>query len=339
MGFLDMRAEIGDLEGGFARASDSLVMILTCPECATGYFVDDGQMRPEGRAVRCAACGARWTAHADPSEQPLHLVSSDEGAAPAARAAADASPDGEVRLTGDDLPRAFRDRAEEGRRMRRAAITGAVWAGVAVVLLAGAGAAAMFRDDVVRAWPKAASAYAAVGLPVNPLGLTIEQVRAEPSLQDGHAALAVFGVIHNVTDHAVAAPPLRISLLDRQGRRVSGQIAMLANSRIPPGETRHFLTAILDPPFSAQDLQVEFAPPGSKGAPANLAAHAPLTGPAFSLRGPAATPAEEAPAEANAVAEPTAANDAATDATPPPAPEPAPPTAVAEAPPPAAHHP
>ena len=64
MGFLDIRAEIGDLEGGFARASEFGVMILTCPECATGYFVDDAQLRPGGRAVRCAACGARWTARA-----------------------------------------------------------------------------------------------------------------------------------------------------------------------------------------------------------------------------------------------------------------------------------
>ena len=60
MGFLDMRAEIGNLDTGFARASDSLVMILTCPECATGYFVEDDQIRAAGRTVRCAACGARW---------------------------------------------------------------------------------------------------------------------------------------------------------------------------------------------------------------------------------------------------------------------------------------
>jgi hypothetical protein len=63
-----------------------------------------------------------------------------------------------------------------------------------------------------------------------------------------------------VEDRAVIAPPLRISLTNAQGKRVAGQIADLANARIPAGETRHFLTAIFDPPFSAQDLQVEFAP-------------------------------------------------------------------------------
>lgn len=285
MGFLDIRAEIGDLGGGFARASDSVVMILTCPECATGYFVDDAQMRPGGRAVRCAACGARWTAY---PEGPLELVSSpEEGALAKApgEEAVEAAP-----LTADDLPRAFRARAEDEKRMRRAAVSGAVWAGAALILVAVIGAAVIFREDVVRIWPRSASAYAAVGLTVNPIGLVIEQVRAQPSLEAGHAVLAVSGVIRSVSDRAVTAPPLRISLFNAQGKRVAGQIAMLANAQIPPGQTRHFSTAIFDPPFSAQDgsLQVEFAP-DAKGtaAPAGPIKPPAPPAPSISLRGPA----------------------------------------------------
>ena len=59
---------------------------------------------------------------------------------------------------------------------------------VALVLIIALGI--IFRVDVVRLWPRTASAYAGVGLPVNSLGLVIEGVRFEPSLQDGHAALA-----------------------------------------------------------------------------------------------------------------------------------------------------
>src|ERR1700712_5101742 len=37
-------------------------MILTCPECATSYFVDDSRIAAAGRTVKCSSCGARWTA-------------------------------------------------------------------------------------------------------------------------------------------------------------------------------------------------------------------------------------------------------------------------------------
>src|SRR5258708_10894831 len=107
--FLDIRPEIGDLEVFLAQASDSLAMILTCPECATGYFVDDAQIRPGGRSVKCAACGARWIAQPD---RPLELVASSEEGAVGREAAAEAP------LTADDLPKAFRARATNQQKLR-----------------------------------------------------------------------------------------------------------------------------------------------------------------------------------------------------------------------------
>jgi predicted Zn finger-like uncharacterized protein len=256
-------------------------MILTCPECATGYFVEDAQMRAGGRKVRCANCGGRWTAH---PEGPLELVTSEEGAV-----ARDPAPEAEpAPITAEELPRVFRDRAQEERRLRQAAVTGVAWAAAAVVVIALVGTGVVFRDGVVRAWPPTASFYAAIGLPVNPTGLVIEQVRAEPSLQEGHATLAVSGVIRNVVDHSVVAPPLRISLVNAQGKRVAGQIARLDNARIPPGETRHFVTSIFDPPYSAANLQVDFAldaVAGASSAPARTPATASPASPGFTLRG------------------------------------------------------
>ena len=43
-------------------------MILTCPSCATRYNVKAGAIPPEGRTVRCAACGNKW--HAEPDDAP-----------------------------------------------------------------------------------------------------------------------------------------------------------------------------------------------------------------------------------------------------------------------------
>ena len=310
-----MRAEIGNLDGGLARASDSRFMILTCPQCATGYFVEDGQIKPDGRAVRCAHCGNRWTAH---PETPLELAAAERASAadtplePTGKPHLSPASEAVVTLTGDDLPRQFRNRADEDRRMRQAAINGAVWAAAAVAVATVVGLAVVFRETVVRAWPQTASAYAAVGLAVNPTGLVIEQVRAEPSLQEGHAALAISGEIRNVVGREVVAPPLRITLLNAQGKRVAGQIAAFGNARIPPGETRHFVTSIFDPPFSAANLQVDFAA-AAQGTMSRIASSetpAPST-PTIALRGPAGEPRPTANAAAAPAALPAYSTPAA----------------------------
>src|SRR5690606_40713655 len=96
-----------------------------------------------------------------------------------------------------------------------------IWAGMAGVLAVLIAIAVIFRVDVVRLWPRTASAYAGVGLPVNSLGLVIEGVRFERALQDGHAALAVSGMIRNIEDRPVVSPALRISLLDANGKAVA----------------------------------------------------------------------------------------------------------------------
>jgi predicted Zn finger-like uncharacterized protein len=261
-------------------------MILTCPECATGYFVEDSQIRAGGRKVRCAACGARWMARPDGA---LDLVTSEEGAIardPTADAAAGPAP-----ITAEELPRVFRDRAQEERRLRQAATAGVAWAAGAVVVIALIGIAVVFREGVVRAWPPTASFYAAIGLPVNPTGLVVEQVHFEPALHQGYATLDVSGVIRNVVDRPVIAPPLRITLFNTQGKRVAGQIAMLDNARIPPGESRHFMTSILNPPLSAASLWVDFVLDARPGAPSQTvrgpAAPVP-TPPSFTLRGASA---------------------------------------------------
>lgn len=241
-------------------------MILTCPECATRYFVPDDKVGPDGRTVKCSSCGARWTAHGEPA---LELfVDANEGAT--AREAAELEPDGQPvsALPGEELPRVFRQKADTDRRVREAVTTGVVWAGMAVALVGLVAVAIVFRVQVVQLWPGSAAAYAGVGLPVNRLGLTIESVRAEAALQDGHAALAVTGVIRNVEDKAAAAPPLRVSLINKAGKVVAVKLAAPADPLIPPGGVRHFVVTLLDPPTTASDLEVAFdldhrAPPPS----------------------------------------------------------------------------
>lgn len=294
-------------------------MILTCPECATGYFVDDAQIRPGGRTVRCAACGARWTVHKD---APLELTASDtEGALAKEPPPAELEP---APLTGDDLPKVFRERASEQQKMRQAMVAGLIWGGLAVALVLIVGALILFREAVVRAIPSTAAAYKAIGLPVNRIGLTIEGVHAEPALQDGHAALSVSMSVRNVEDHPVESPPLSIVLLNAQGKRVGGQIVRPANPRIAPGEQKFFATAILDPPLTAHDLEVTFALdavgkyPIARQVKAAASAATPALPPSPALRGEA-SPEAPPPADTAATAA-VAAPDQPKGATAPPQP-------------------
>src|SRR5689334_19085991 len=119
-------------------------MILTCPECATGYFVDDAKIGPGGRTVRCKACGAQWRAALD---SPLDLVITPEEGAVAAQPLVF----GDLALEPNaaDLPKAYRARVQGARKMREAAVAGAVWAGLAVLLTVMVGSAALFRVNVV----------------------------------------------------------------------------------------------------------------------------------------------------------------------------------------------
>lgn len=276
-------------------------MILTCPDCATRYFVPDDKVGPAGRTVKCSSCGTRWTAQAEPELElfvdPISGGIAREPGAPVAAAAEAPVSD----LPGEELPKVFRQKATTERRVREAATAGVVWAGMAVALIALVSVGVVFRGKVVDIWPSSAAAYAGVGLPVNRIGLEIdEDVRAEAALQDGHAALAVSGVIRNIEDHPVTAPPLRIVLVNKTGKVVAVKLASPADPIIPPGESRHFAVVILDPPSTAAELQVGFElSKGAKGhkMPDAKPGHAPETQ-KLALRG-AAEPAAVPPVEAH----------------------------------------
>lgn len=199
----------------------------------------------------------------------------------------------------DELPRAFRERAQTEQKVRQAAATGAIWAGMLGVLVLLIGAAVVMRQDVARLWPRTAGAYAMVGLPVNLVGLAIENQHAQPALKDGHAAVVVSGSLRNIWGRPVAAPPMRISLLNSQGKAVLVKIADPGGARIPPGEVRRFSVDVLDPPVSATDVEIAFVIGGPAPKGALPAAPPPAPPPeAPDLRGPTSVAPISGPADA-----------------------------------------
>lgn len=297
-------------------------MILTCPECATSYFVDDSRIPPGGRMVKCTSCEARWrvehpssmaaaeAAASEPEAEPVEApqdpaqtetepeaaveaadpptAAESEPAAPAAEASAE-----DLEISGPD-PHLRRRRPPPPAPAARKSPVGAVvaWSLMAATVAALVAGAIVFRGEVVKLWPKSSGAYAGIGLPVNSLGLVIEQVKVQPTFQGGRPVLSVTGQVRNVADHAADSPPIRIDLLDKAGETVAAKIARPLDGRIPAGARRHFAIAIIDPPSTARDLQVAFEaaaqPQGASHAIGAEAAHGPT---------PAAVEAQPLPAD------------------------------------------
>jgi predicted Zn finger-like uncharacterized protein len=235
-------------------------MILTCPDCATSYFVDEGRIPPTGRRVKCTSCGRRWTAGPDgPLGEPepaLATALEPEPIPPAPQPVASEPP---------PAPRPARPSTPTPRRGSAGGGRALVWAGAAALAAALIAGVIVFRDQIVRVWPLSSAAYAGLGLGVD-AGLVIEQVRAQPVFVEGRPALAVTGAIRNVRDAPAMAPAVRLTLLDRAGQPVAAEIARPLDAAIPARGMRYFAVKLRAPPSTARDLDVRFDAAGKAAA-------------------------------------------------------------------------
>ena len=293
-------------------------MILTCPECATSYFVDGSKIPPQGRTVKCSNCGARWTATPETPPEEKSQIDLDMEAL---EAPSPAEPEDSSGKPGDDdyadippgddadpelpahpglmefvaepvpsallsdpppLPASAPDPDEGVRKARRTLLVVAAIFGCFILV---AVVALLLRSQVVRLWPAASAAYTGVGLPDADVGMLIEGVRAEPGFQNGRPVLSVTGTIRNLKDKAATSPPLRLRLLDKAGKPLLVKIARPVDAAIPAHAQRHFAVPLTDPPAGVDELEVKFdmQSAGTRETPAKAAptaAHQPEHGPA-----------------------------------------------------------
>src|SRR4051794_9203064 len=57
-------------------------MILTCPQCATRYQIEDSKFPAGGRKVRCAKCGQQWFQEPPAPEPASGVTATGEDVAP-----------------------------------------------------------------------------------------------------------------------------------------------------------------------------------------------------------------------------------------------------------------
>lgn len=181
-------------------------MLLTCPKCALSYAIDDAQLGPQGRTVRCAACKATW--HAEkPPEAPIELPLAKAVEKPVAAL---------KEVQAKKIPSLYRDMIESQKRHKALMAQGIIWGALAATFIALVGTAYLLRVNVVRAFPRLAGAYAAVGVPVNAAGLEVLDSKLEPTLRGGRFVAAVTLKVRNIRDEANPLPPVRVTLMDKQ---------------------------------------------------------------------------------------------------------------------------
>jgi hypothetical protein len=234
--------------------------------------------------VKCTTCGNRWRAYQDRS-LPEREVPEEEMLVEGPR---------EPPSTAEDLEFVAAPVAPARKPVKKKTpVAVAVGAGVAVGLALLLGGAVVFRQQVADVLPSSAPIFAAVGLPVNTLGLVIEGVKSQPTFQAGRPVLLVTGAIRNANKVSTEAPPIRISLLGKDGKPVAGILAQPLNAKIPPGATRYFAVSLPDPPAGARELDIAFEP-RADGAAATQGHAAPVQAPAAVEAQPLATDSPDA---------------------------------------------
>lgn len=241
-------------------------MILTCSSCSTRYYADDAAIGPAGRTVRCAACGFSWFA-----EPQLELRMT----ADAAESTSEIGTSAREPLTRERVERlrqaaqqpgpapsaAAKFRAQQAERMRkerrRAAV--AVWGATGAAVAASATGMVVFRQDVAEAWPRSASAFAALGLDVNVYGLEFYDLAVERAFDGPTPILLVSGEVRNIGRDDKMVPPVRISLRDSSSHEIFQLVNAITEHPIAAGAAVPFQIRVENPPADAIDLEATFA--------------------------------------------------------------------------------
>jgi predicted Zn finger-like uncharacterized protein len=206
-------------------------VILTCSKCATRYHVDLASLGSEGRVVRCAGCGHRWTAK-PPQDAPKVLDLKTTPSTAAWRAAAAA------------------------RRRSSPPIVAWLVAALVVLVLA---SAVVARNEIVARFPESSTIYRALGLPlaVRP-GLEFEQVTSERVVEGGVAVLVFEGEIVNQSKEPRHVPPIRVILLDDGGRQLQREIFSSKDASLDAGGKTTFSGRLVNPPSQARNYSITF---------------------------------------------------------------------------------
>jgi hypothetical protein len=150
--------------------------------------------------------------------------------------------------------RAPSPRASQERRPDRLPVAAAL-----VAMIFSASALIGLRDKIVRLAPPAAPVFAAVGLPINPTGLELRDLRSRIMLDGARKILAIEGEIVNLRREANRVPPVLLTVRGENGLDRYAWTTQPPKSRLEPGEKIAFRARLASPPADGADVLVRFS--------------------------------------------------------------------------------
>ncbi|MDB5410371.1 MAG: hypothetical protein JWL84_5283 [Rhodospirillales bacterium] len=160
------------------------------------------------------------------------------------------------------------DSTEGGHRVQLPAVIKPrrPWAAIAgitllAVVVAASVAGLIARDQVMAAWPGSMQVFAMIGLPPSSpyVGLVIRKPVTKRGTENGVAALIIDGEVANVSAIVRDVPRLTATLRDSNGKDLESWDFAAAETRLPPGGTAVYHTAIPQPSAAAVRAVIGFA--------------------------------------------------------------------------------
>ncbi|MFT4074593.1 MAG: zinc-ribbon domain-containing protein [Asticcacaulis sp.] len=229
-------------------------MILSCPNCATKYTLNDSQLGERGRTVRCAACKTTWHAERPekPAEKPIDLSFSD------VKKTEKETVEDLHKVKAKKLPLKYRAILEDKKRMKALAAQGLVWSGMAGAFAVVLALGFFLRVDIVRAFPRVAGAYAMVGLPVNWSHMELSNQTAASGFKNGRFIVTIQTQVKNLSDKPVPVPPVRVRLFDASQQEFTSVLKTPNGLVVPPKATRTLTFDVDDPKNLTSSLDLKF---------------------------------------------------------------------------------
>lgn len=228
-------------------------MLIDCPGCGKSYHIIKAALAPYGRRVACPRCDSIWFVSQD--GQCIPDVPDD-------RFEADIESDS---VEDIELP-PRQDGARPSFPPAPAPRRGPSWIHVSLVLVAISMALIGFRSQIVRLWPRAATAYAAIGTPVNLRGLALENFHTVAVSDGARTILGIEGAITNLRAETTRIPVIRLAIRDARGRTLYSWDVKARQPKLAAKQSLEFRTRLAAPPTDGADVLVDFVPASERTA-------------------------------------------------------------------------